>query len=144
MQRVKGAMFFQLPPPPPAQHAIKISRLQCIHRLLSLSLFGRKPCVCVCMPHLPDFRGCFAWAARGAGEAFGITHCSMCARDICTGCELYALPAAAIQAQPVTLCPPANAGCLPSFPRARTFSLFPHRISEAFMKLAAIRLLSRE
>lgn len=49
MQRVKGAMFFQLPPPPPAQHAIKISRLQCIHRLLSLSLFGRKPCVCVCL-----------------------------------------------------------------------------------------------
>jgi len=68
--------------------------------------------------------------ARGAGEAFGITPCSrcVCARDICTGCELYALPAAAIQAQPVTLCPPATAGKLTAPAAAlvseHTFSAF--------------------
>jgi len=63
MQRVKGAVFFQLASSA-AGTAIKISRLQPERSLLSLPFMQKAPCVYACPPHLPDFsRSCFAWAA---------------------------------------------------------------------------------
>jgi hypothetical protein len=81
MQRVKGAVFFQLVSSA-AGTAIKISRLQPSLLSLSLPFMQKAPCVYACPPRLTcQISGA---ALHGAGEAFGITPCSLavCARAI--------------------------------------------------------------
>jgi hypothetical protein len=78
MQRVKGAVFFQLASSA-AGTAIKISRLQ--PSLLPLCRLCRKRLVCMHARLTCQISGA---ALHGAGEAFGITPCSLavCARAI--------------------------------------------------------------
>jgi hypothetical protein len=151
---LKGLCSFNWPPPPPAEQ-LKFQDCSA-HRLLFLSRLcifplSESAALCVCMHASPArfqellCMGCCRASERSRRGFRDYALFCVCARDICTGCELYALPAAAIQAQPVTLCPPATAGKLPACPRFRAhfFAFFSSRISEAIMRLAAIRLLSR-
>jgi hypothetical protein len=141
MQRVKGAVFFQLA----SSAAASVRQLKfqdCIPASLSLSLslcrLCRRP-VCVCMLTCQiSGAALHGLLHRGAGEAFGITPCSVCARDICTGCELYALPAAAIRRRNLLLSVLRQPRCkalaaCPRFPAL--FRFFPDELARQLWDL---------